>query len=553
MSHTRRRFLQSAATTSALAAAGISTGARASAQSSLDNFPGSSSPEPVTIPLGELPFLHGVASGDPLPNTVMLWTRVTPSAEAMPGSGIGEDVTLAWDVARDAEFASVVVSGRVVATSAADHTVHVDPYGLDADTTYFYRFTVVDGPHAGKVSPVGRTVTAPLLDSSPDSLRFAVASCANWEGGFYTAYGDMARRGRDGELDFVLFLGDYLYEYASGGFSGFGPYRLHEPAHEIISLADYRTRYGQSHTDPNLQAAHAALPWIVVWDDHETANNSWRDGAENHDPATEGDWGARRAAAMQAYFEWLPVRATNPSQGGHIYRSFQFGDLADLVVMDLRTYRDKEAQTLRLDQFNDPGRTMLGSEQSEWLNAKIATSDAAWTIMGNSVMFSPLNLITLQENPDTSSIVDFLGEHRIEGIPLNGDQWDGYSAERRRLLDTLGNQGSKVLFCTGDIHTEWGHVINWNGREIGAEVVCGSITAANVNEFIKLPEDNPISHLGEELLRLANPHLRHVDLDAHGYATVSLDRRGVDAQWLRVAGIADPNSGVGVGHAWRWN
>lgn len=552
MNQSRRRFLQSAAATSAIAATGIGTAHAQSSMSSGEFFRGSSTPEPVDTPRGDLPFLHGVASGDPIPDSVILWTRVTPSEDAMPGSGAGEDVELHWEVATDEGFGDVVASGQVTATAAQDHTVHVDPHGLQPETVYFYRFIVISGDYSKTVSPVGRTRTAPHFTSSPESMRFAVASCANWESGFFSAYRDMAQRGRSGDLDFTLFLGDYIYEYETGYYSGFGPYRLNEPAHETVTLADYRVRYGQYRTDGHLQAAHAALPWIVVWDDHEIANNNWREGAENHDPETQGDWKARRDAAMQAYFEWLPVRATSPSEGGHIYRSFTFGDLAELTVMDLRTYRDQEGNALDVRTFNDPNRTMLGSEQAEWLEGKISTSDAAWNILGNSVMFSPMNLITLDNDQRTEPVSSFLSSHRVDGIPLNSDQWDGYSAARRRLLELLDAKDSKVLFCTGDIHTEWGHTVSLNGRELGAEVVCASISAPNVNEILLLPEGNGVSRLAQEFLRAANPHINHVELDSHGFAIATVHREHADMEWIRVADLADPNASAVVAHSWRW-
>ena len=200
---------------------------------------------------------------------------------------------------------------------------------------YYYTFTVVAGPHAEATSPLGRTKTAPA--GQVDRQRWAIASCANWEAGFFSAYADMAQRGWAGELDLTVFLGDYIYEYAQYEYAGYGPVRLHQPAHEIVSLADYRIRYSRYCTDPALQGAHAAMPWAVVWDDHEVANNNWREGAENHDP-NEGDFFARRDAALRAYYEWMPVRLSETSEQGHIYRSLKFGNLVELTIMDLRTY-----------------------------------------------------------------------------------------------------------------------------------------------------------------------------------------------------------------------
>lgn len=299
----RRRFLQAAAGAAALGVTGA-TAANAQLSSNTGSSPADAQKlsstlnrQPVAYPMQPLPFRHGVASGDPLPHTVILWTRVTPSEDAFPGSGSGEDVLLHWAIATDEGFTAIVQAGEVTATATSDHTVHVDPWGLESDTEYFYRFTVLSGPHRGASSPTGRTHTAPAFTAHVHNLNLAVASCANWESGYFAAYRDIAARGRTGDLDLVVFLGDYIYEYGQGEYPGFGPFRLFEPAHELIALADYRMRYGQYRTDLDLQAAHAALPWVVVWDDHETANNSWREGAENHQPASEGDWLTRRGHA----------------------------------------------------------------------------------------------------------------------------------------------------------------------------------------------------------------------------------------------------------------
>lgn len=541
---TRRRLLQAGAT-AGIASAGISTGTgQAQGSSSAAAVPSPVAPSP-----GTLPFRHGVASGDPLPESVILWTRITPTADALPGSGLGPAVTVAWEVASDEEFRDVVTRGQTTATAEHDHTVHIEPWGLTPDQVYYYRFTVLSGDFAGAVSPTGRTQTAPPLDSDPEVLRLAVASCANWEAGFFSGYTDMAARAWAGELDLCVFLGDYLYEYGQGEYVGkHGALRLHQPPHEIISLADYRTRHGHYKTDPELQAAHASMPWVVTWDDHETANNSWRSGAENHTP-DEGDWQVRRAAAMQAYFEWLPVRATSPSQAGHLYRNVRFGSLAELTMLDLRTYRDEANYSYRT--FTDPNRTIMGSQQFAWLQDTIATSTARWNLIGSSVMFSPMNLGNLSGTAATA--VEKLLGAGINGIPLNPDQWDGYNADRARLLQILAEQESTPLFLTGDIHTEWANRIRYDGREIGVEMGCSSISAPNIDEQLKLPADNEVSHLAEQIIHTSNPHVRHVDLDSHGYSIAYVTAEEVQLKWLRVDDVASAGSPVRetIGLTWR--
>ncbi|OUJ24441.1 alkaline phosphatase D family protein [Corynebacterium kefirresidentii] len=539
----RRRFLQTTGTAGAAIALSTAAANSANAQSSLSPRVEQHMVEPK---LGERPFLHGVASGDPIPDSVILWTRVTPEADAMPGSGLGEATRVEWEIAKDEGFGDIVKKGEVTTDANQDHTVHVDPHGLEPETVYFYRFKAQD-----KYSPIGRTKTAPALSASPEELTFGVASCANWESGFFNAYGDIAQRGRADQLDYMIFLGDYIYEYPQREYAGDGPVRLHHPAHEIISLEDYRIRFGRYRTDENLQAAHGALPWVVVWDDHEVANDNWREGAENHTEGKEGAFLDRRKAAMQAYFEWMPVRATNPSEQGHLYRSLTFGDLVELTMMDLRTYRDEQVR-FGPHKMAAEGRTMLGSEQYNWLLNKIETSSAKWNMLGNSVMFSPMNLATLQKDDKTKPVSSSLSSN-ITGIPVNGDQWDGYSAERRLLIDALSKHDAHTLFVTGDIHSEWAHNISKDGRIFGAELVCASVSAPNINEQLKLPEGNELSKLAERYLLGANPHTRHVDLDHHGYSFVTVRPDSAEMHWLRVDNLLTAKSPVreAVTMTWR--
>lgn len=513
-------------------------------------------PPPAEPPAGTPPFLHGVASGDPLPDSVVLWTRVTPTAAATPGSGVGPDTTLAWELATDEQFQAVISRGTCLATATRDYTVHVEPHGLAADQVYHFRFLVLDGPFTGAASPTGRTTTAPATGSTPEQLNIAVASCANWESGFFSAYRDIAHRARAGELDLAVFLGDYLYEHATGEYAGkHRVFRTHEPAWELRTLSDYRRRYGRYRTDPDLQAAHGALPWVAMWDDHESADNAWRGGARNHSPE-EGEWHIRRAAALQAYLEWLPIRAGSLPGQVSLYRSLRFGDLLELNMLDLRSHRDQQATYLPPDRtlrtVNEQDRSLLGAEQFEWLSLRITTADTCWNVIGSSVMFAPMNLITLQQDPRTGAIADFLGT-RITGVPLNPDQWDGYAAERHRLMGIAAGLEAPLLALSGDIHTEWASSLTHEGREIGVELVCSSVSAPNVDENLRLPADNPLSHLAEQLLRQTNPHVRHVDLDSHGYSIVNVGREEVRLRWLRVTDVERPDAAVHehLGKTWR--
>lgn len=547
----RRVFLQTVAATAAATAIGAG-GAYAARRGTV------STPEEPTPAEGwDLPFLHGVASGDPLPDRVVLWTRVTPSRDALPGSGLGEDIEVEWQIDTSEDFTNPK-AGTVTATADSDHTVHVDPDGLEPGTEYFYRFTVKSGDYEGATSPVGRTLTAPAVDADVDQLNLAIASCANWESGFFAAYGDMAQRARAGEIDHVVFLGDYIYEYPTGEYAGkSGVARMHHPEWEITTLEDYRQRYGRYRTDLNLQAAHAACPWIVVWDDHETANNSWMEGAENHtDGRVEGEWPERFAAAAQTYFEWLPVRAQSLDDSRLLYRSFQFGNLAQLTIMDLRTYRDQETSS---DRFADDERTMLGQTQFNWVAQQLQQSNARWDVLGNSVMVSPMRFVTIQNNEKANIATGYMKE-RATGIAVNSDQWDGYAAERDRLLTMLDEQESNALFLTGDIHSEWANSISSPSGfgEIGCEMVTTSISAPNVDEILTTAfgsyhkENNSTSLLVEKVIRDYNPWVNHIDFDAHGYGIASINYDYVDMLYYRVSDVEDPDATVELGTQRRW-
>ena len=497
-------------------------------------------------------FMHGVASGDPLPTSVILWTRVTPTPEAVPGSGAGPAVRVGWEVATTPEFAEVVRSGVATATAATDHTVHVDPFDLAPDTVYFYRFTVLDGEHAGRVSRLGRTRTAPPDDAIPGQVRLAVCSCANFESGYFGAYSDIARRAWADEIDVVVHLGDYIYEYASGEYAGkYGVVRPHVPTWEIRTLPDYRSRHGHYRRDAALQDAHAAAPWVVTWDDHEIANDAWSGGAVNHGDV-HGEWGTRRDAAMQAYLEWLPVRGTSPSRGGHIYRTLRFGRLAELHMLDLRSYRSAPG-VLRQGQRTSADRTIMGSEQFTWLSQRLATTDVRWNLVGTSVMMAPLNLVNV-EQVVRRPLLDMVGVD-IAGTPVNADQWDGYAADRDRLLGQLGTQHGhgRTVFLTGDIHSEWANHILIDDRVIAAELVCTSVTAPNVDEILRLEEGNVVSRAAEGHVLAQNPHITHVNLDVHGFSTLTVTADGADMAWHRVRDVHLAGTGVDDGPRMRYD
>lgn len=436
---------------------------------------------------GEAPaFLHGVASGDPLPDAVILWTRVTPSN---PSSTI----ELRWELASDLDFSEVVASGTLLTDSGRDFTAKVDADGLAAGTLYYYRFV------AGDVSsPIGRTRTAP--SGSVERLRFGVASCSSYAHGYFHAYRSLSERL---DLDAVIHLGDYIYEYGTGEY---GKVRRYEPQHEISSLNDYRTRYAQYRGDPDLQALHQQLPMIAVWDDHEVANNSWTDGAQNHDPAREGAFRDRLRAASQAHAEWMPIR--EQAHAG-AYRSFSYGDLVDLIMLDTRN-SGRAKQLARKDPaLDDPERTLLGRDQEAWLGAQLRASRARWRLLGQQVMVSPF------------------------ALGKNLDSWEGYPAARERFLQQLSAAAGDSVILTGDVHSSWAmDVLDERGEHSHAvELVTPGITSPLLSREDAEARDADV---------MAQPHVRYAQLWKRGYMIVEVDRERVQAAWYHYESVDDP-------------
>ncbi|MEV6323419.1 alkaline phosphatase D family protein [Nocardia sp. NPDC051787] len=483
-------------------------------------------------------FRHGVASGDPLPDGVIIWTRVTVSDAATPGSGLGAPASVRWEIAADDRFAAVTASGTATATADSDHTVKIDVSGLAPGAEYFYRFSAL-----GATSPVGRTKTAPAAADSPERLRFGVVSCSNWEAGYFGAYCHLAARS---DLDAIVHLGDYIYEYGRGDYGGRnGTVRAHDPAGEIVSLADYRIRHAQYKTDPDLLDLHAAVPFVCTWDDHESANNSWSGGANNHDPATEGSWADRRAASVQAYLEWMPVRAAGSGAQARIYRRLRFGTLAELAMLDLRSYRDQEAKPgAGWREADNPARTLTGKAQMEWLTAGLASAPVRWKLVGNSVMIAPLVFPPL-EPATTAAITSTLGIPQ-SGLAPNGDQWDGYTADRARLFHAIvAQQISDVVFLTGDIHSSWAadlpvDAANYpGGATAGAEFVVPSVTSTSIGDMVRA-NTAPVA----ESIKSVNHHLRYAELDSHGYGVLEITADHAQMDWYYLLNVTDPNSAV---------
>jgi alkaline phosphatase D len=444
-------------------------------------------------------FLHGVASGDPLPEGVILWTRVTP---ALP-TPAAPAVLVTWEVAATPQFAAVLFTGTAMATAERDFTVKVDVRGLAPGQTYYYRFRA-----EAAVSPIGRTRTAPVGPVA--RLRFAVASCSSYAQGYFHAYRALARRT---DLDAVIHLGDYIYEYGSGQY---GSDRPHDPPCEAITLSDYRTRHAQYKRDPDLQEAHRQHPFIPVWDDHESANNAWRDGAENHTPATEGVWADRKAAAQRAYAEWMPLR--DQADPARIWRKLAFGDLVDLMMLDTRLWGRSETTggLFGPSPAEDPTRSLLGDDQEAWLEQQIQGSSARWKLLGQQVMVANLIL--------------------APGMIANPDQWHGYPTARRRFLQFLrGAGGGNVVVLTGDIHSSWANelvVDPLNPAEYDPTTGAGAIAVEFVTPGITSPGLPPVFQPAVAAARPYNPHLRWFDLVQQGYMVLDVTPERAQAAWF---------------------
>lgn len=485
-------------------------------------------------------FDHGVASGDPLPDAVVLWTRVTPTIDCLPGAGRGPEVDVRWEVALDEDFTEVVSRGVVRTGPQQDHTVKVDATGLEPATDYRYRFVLDD-----ETSRIGRTRTAPSPASSPDRLRFGVVSCANWQAGWFTSYRLLAERG---DLDGVIHLGDYLYEYQPSKYS-YGHHqidvRLHDPRRETVSLRDYRRRHAQYKTDRDLQELHAAVPFIVTWDDHEIADGNWKGGAFEHQPESEGPWRERVRAAQRAYDEWMPVRISGTAVAGdgqRIYRRLQFGQLVDLSMLDLRSYRSK-----RVDPgdpaIDDVGRTITGEHQLAWLGGNLSTSPCRWKLIGNPVMVAPI-MMPPRPVPERDALSQHISfEDRGTAEP-NTDTWNGYTSDRDRLLARIEDEAvTGTVFLTGDVHSAWATEVPSprSGLPIATELVCSSLTSNNVDDFMG-SRPRTTSLVLEAAVQEVNPHVRWVNLDDHGYTVLHITPAWLRADWYAITDRRDPDA-----------
>jgi alkaline phosphatase D len=524
--------------------------------------------EPDIVYTGDFGFREGVASFDPSASSVILWTRYTNAANEP------DEATLAWEVSSTDAFTSLVASGMAVAAAAADYTVAVNVAGLTANQKYFYRFR---NQRTATSSVVGETRTLPT-GSQASSVKLAVVSCANFQAGLFNVYGAVAAS----DADVVVHLGDYIYEYGAGQYGTTATTaalnRVHQPATEILSLSDYRTRYRQYRSDKQLQRAHQLKPFVCIWDDHEYANDAYNTGAENHQPATEGNFEDRKRIANQVWFEYLPAHTADKAK---IYRSFEFGNLVNLLMLDTRIVgRDKQLSLA--DYFSstgvfntaafatawqNPNRSMLGTEQRAWLASALGSSTAKWQAIGSQVlmgkMYNPAELLPLiaqlvaggptptllaQYNTQATQLsiiktrilnndptVTAAERARVETVlPYNLDAWDGYPAEREKLYAAAGTK--KVISLAGDTHNAWHSDLRDNaGRRVGAEFACSSVSSPGFEAPLA---GNMVAIQGfEQSIQLLIDDLQYIDASRRGYILATFTATNATAEYRYVASL----------------
>jgi len=526
-------------------------------------------------------FLHGVASGDPLQDKVILWTRLTPV-------DLSARLKVTWEIATDNQFKQNLKTGMVETTKTDDFTVKVDATGLQANTIYYYRFRF-----GNKISSVGQTKTLPI---STNKVTFAVCSCSNYPAGYFYVYREMAKQ----NVDVIIHLGDYIYEYGADGYAAEDAAKLGRTLptdnnKEIIKLDDYRKRYALYRQDKDLQAAHQRHPFIVIWDDHELANDTWRDGAENHQ-SDEGSFSDRKLAALQAYFEWMPIRPVTSTDHLNIYRQFNFGSLVELSMLDTRIIaRDKQleyadymtaagldAQKFQVD-LTDPKRTLMGYTQRDWLVDKLKQSTATWNVIGQQVLMSKMwipaeLLLSLGQITSGGASAETLAKMnaqitelvtlklRLEQgdptltaqektrvttvVPYNLDAWDGYYAERETVYENLASLNKKVIVLAGDTHNAWAsYLYSQKGQYVGVELATSSVSSPGLEKYLSIPMAQ-LQQFEFAFTTLID-ELAYCNLNQRGYLLVMLDQAQVQSNWIFVDSIKNAEYKVDTGRQYQ--
>lgn len=495
-------------------------------------------------------FTSGVASGEPSAESVLVWTRFAASA----------DTALRWELAETIDFAAPVAGGTVTASPDNDFCCKAVATGLSPARWYYYRFIAPDGTF----SDVGRTKTLP--QGPTDKFRMAVFSCSNIGFGWFDAYAHAADADA---FDCTFHLGDYFYEYGPGTYPSAAevlPGRLVQPATELVALADYRGRYAQYRRDPDLRRLHQLYPMISVWDDHESANDSWEGGAQNHQPDTEGPWSVRRAAAMKAYLEWMPVSDSN-------WASYEIGDLATLFRLETRlTARSEQfeigkvlsgnespdaamsaLEAFRDGAWRDPSRRMIGPDQQQWLDAGLKTSRGSgkvWQVLVQQVLMGSLSTPT-ELVSQAGDVPPFVRERLLAGamasragLPMNMDSWDGYPAARSRLLAGAQQADANLIVLTGDTHNAWGFDLAEGGLPAGVEFGVQGVTCPGFESFLPAipPETMAMA------LRQKNPALKFADTSRRGYMAVELTPARATCEWRFLNNVRQRGAGMAGTH-----
>ncbi len=492
-------------------------------------------------------FSHGIASGDPFTTSIMLWTRITPEEKG--------DISVIWEISKSEDFASITSKGEIKTGLVKDYTVKVEATGLKPGQWYFYRFR-----SKGAVSPIGRTRTLP--DGPTEEARFAIVSCANWQHGYFNVYDHIAREAKKNPFDALIHLGDYYYEYAADP-SPLLADRIHDPKNEIIALDDYRRRHAQYRSDPNLQDATAQMPMIAVWDDHETSNDSWKGGAENHNEG-EGNWADRKEAALRAYYEWMPLREPKlGSSRSDIYRAFEWGDLASLVCVETRltaraeqivveNYLDEitapgGADKFKKDRLYDPSREMFGADQQNFIIDTFKESKQAgkpWRFLVNQVIMGRLLTPDFTPYIDEASLVkiekDWAGVRAFltlskYSLPVYPDSWDGYPVARENFYQALSNADvNDMVVLTGDAHEFWVNELKSENQDnkYGIELVTSSVSSQTLLAYLG---DATADH--NLLLTQSNADARYYNALVSGYLDLSVSRKNIKARMVGVSTV----------------
>ncbi|MDW5288943.1 alkaline phosphatase D family protein [Formosa sp. PL04] len=509
-------------------------------------------------------FNEGVASFDPTNSSVIIWTRYASA-----------NSEIIWEVSSDVNFSNILRTGKITTELSRDLTIAVELAEFNADQKLYYRFI---NSLDNAISVVGETITLPI---EATEVKLAVCSCSNYQAGLFNAYDAMATS----SADIIVHLGDYFYEYGAGGYGASAENaflnRQHEPAHEILSLDDYRTRYKQYRSDKSLQLAHQKKPFICVWDDHEIANDTYKEGAENHDEATEGSFQVRKQAALQAYSEFLPFSRLTEGNNEVIYRTFNIGNLVNLIMLDTRVIgRDKQLDLANyytatgLDgaafqsALSDPSRSLLGAEQRNWLVNELQGNSAKWQVLGQQVlmgnMYIPAELLMAFGSPNFVQTLTELVTIKtrmvkqdptlttaeitrvMAAIPYNLDAWDGYPVDREIIYNALN--GKKIVTLAGDTHNAWKNVLtSQNGTEVGIELATSGISSPGFETY--LGDTNPAIIAGfEQALTVLVDGLQYFDASRRGFLMATFTPSEVKSDWIFVDTILSESYGTTIGH-----